>query len=1022
MMDPQLADYLPKLLGAAVLLPLASFFAIFIAGGKRLGHGGRYASWIAVCAIGFACLLSFASLGLWLTRHFPTAAHGTAHPEPASSTAADESAADESSTRIVRGQDPAATDGSKADSSQDEKASASSSDHPSAKDGAETHPQEPPATETHGTESHGAESHGAASHGESHAADAHAVEPVAYAGDFNIPGFGTPWVLGKFGKLRLSISYYIDALTVSMFCMVSFIATLIHIYAMGYMHDELHDVTDHEVTVSSGEHLHRPGRFHQFFQYLSLFCFSMLGLVVAGNIAMVFVFWELVGICSYFLIGFYVERKSASTAANKAFITNRVGDFGMIIGLMALWTSLGTFSFGDTKDSSGNVTQAGIFSQVRSPENHRRLVTPDGMVLLSARAEVAELLKSLGPNASLEEQDAAIKAHIPDWRDGNNSSKTHYGYWLLLVAGVGIFTGCVGKSAQFPLHVWLPDAMEGPTPVSALVHSATMVAAGVYLVGRFYPVFAPEVLFVIALTGCITLFLAATIAITATDIKRVLAYSTVSQLGYMMMSLGVGGWLAGMMHLITHAFFKSLLFMCSGSVIHAVHSNDMREMGGLLKKMPVTAYTMLAGCLAIAGAGIPFIMGWLGGAELAGLGFSGFYSKDAILEQAYSFMSRNTYSWGGMFFLAAAGGAAITAFYMFRMWYLTFLGQPRNQERYDHAHESPAVIFVPLIILAVMAVSVAWVPVQGLIGGLVSAGVFLVLKLMRKPSEAPTHDGHAAAHATSHAPSPAHDAGHGSTHDHGTHDHGHEPGHGHEHGHEHHAGHDGAPSMGWLPIADVPLAASVLVFAISLAIWSFASNLSLGELLESARPSGTLATVSGVVMSHWVWPNEHDVHVNHALVIRVTLMAIGTAFVGFMLATVMYGLRRLNADDVRRQFPGVYRFLINKWWFDELYDAILIRPTHVIARFVAGIDRNWIDRFIDGLAAFTKSISIIWDRIADRTVVDGLVNLMAGWTYSFGLSLRAVQTGKLRQYVMFIVIGAVAIFVLISIWNSSLAG
>src|SRR4029079_2164470 len=185
----------------------------------------------------------------------------------------------------------------------------------------------------------------------------------------------------------------------------------------------------------------------------------------------------------------------------------------------------------------------------------------------------------------------------------------HWGYGLLIVAGIGIFCGCVGKSAQFPLHVWLPDAMEGPTPVSALVHSATMVAAGVYLVGRFYPAFSPEVLLVIAIIGCITRTLAATIAITAVDIKRVLAYSTISQLGYMMLSLGLGGWVAGLFHLITHACFKSLLFLCSGSVIHAVHTNDMRQMGGLRHKMPITAYTMLIGCLAIAGVGIPFVIG-----------------------------------------------------------------------------------------------------------------------------------------------------------------------------------------------------------------------------------------------------------------------------------------------------------------------------------------------------------------------------------------------------------------------------
>ena len=493
-------------------------------------------------------------------------------------------------------------------------------------------------------------------------------------------------MLGKFGKLNVTISYYIDALTLIMFCMVTLIASCIHFYAIGYMHDELHDITDHEVTLRDGNHLHRPGRFPRFFQYLSLFCFSMLGLVLAGNIAMVFVFWELVGACSYFLIGFYVERKSASNAANKAFIVNRVGDFGMIIGLMALWSSLGTFAFGDIDDVPG------IFSQVRPASNHHALLVPDGMVQAGARDHTARIIREhVASDAGLEAGKSELGSQTQPFREEG------FGYWLLVVAGIGIFCGCVGKSAQFPLHVWLPDAMEGPTPVSALVHSATMVAAGVYLVGRFFPVFAPETLLVIATVGAITLFIAATIAITANDIKRVLAYSTVSQLGYMMLSLGVGGWVAGLMHLITHAFFKSLLFMCSGSVIHAVHTNDMRQMGGLLKKMPVTAITMLIGCLAIAGVGLPFV-----------IGFSGYYSKDAILEQAFSLSLTNSSAYAMVFFVAAAGGAAITSFYMFRMWFMTFMGKPRNQDAYDHAHESPPVMYMPLILLSVFAISVAW--------------------------------------------------------------------------------------------------------------------------------------------------------------------------------------------------------------------------------------------------------------------------------------------------------------------------
>ncbi|MCY2994055.1 MAG: proton-conducting transporter membrane subunit [Planctomycetota bacterium] len=701
-----------------------------------------------------------------------------------------------------------------------------------------------------------------------------------------------------------------------MFCMVTLVATCIHFYAMGYMHEELHEVTDHEVTLRDGSHLKRPGRYCRFFQYLSLFSFSMLGLVLSGNIAMVFVFWELVGICSYFLIGFYIERKSASNAANKAFIVNRVGDFGMIIGLMALWTSLGTFNFGDTavKNAAGQIvgTDPGIFSLVRPGDDHA-LKTPDGMVRLSAREEIAGLVLAKGPTATEEvletiKTDASL---LSAWRDGGPDGRgPRYGYWLLIVAGVGIFCGCVGKSAQFPLHVWLPDAMEGPTPVSALVHSATMVAAGVYLVGRFYPVFAPEVLLVIAVTGCITLFMAATIALTATDIKRVLAYSTVSQLGYMMLALGVGGWVAGLLHLITHAFFKSLLFLCSGSVIHAVHTNEMTEMGGLRKKMPITALTMLIGCLAISGISVPFV-----------IGFSGYYSKDRILEQAFAFMGANGSFLGKMFFCAAAGGAAMTAFYMFRLWYLTFAGKPRNQHRYEHAHESPRLMVVPLLVLAFFATTVAWTPPK-----LEFLGRF--------------HD------------------------------------------------------------------------------------LTLVNLLEQSRPAGT-ATDAHAALVSVNWPSEHFAHEDAqfgTIVVPVTLLATFTALAGLGLATVMYGLGYLNPGEVRRQFEPVYQFLLHKWWFDELYEVLFIRPTHWLAGLAAALDRRWIDGFIDGLATCTKRFAIAWERLADQTIVDGLVNLLARQTYALGLGLRVIQTGRLRQYVMFIVIGAIAVFVLISFfWSPTFA-
>jgi NADH-quinone oxidoreductase subunit L len=680
---------------------------------------------------------------------------------------------------------------------------------------------------------------------------------------------GNWYSLGEFGTLKLSIGYHIDALTVLMFCMVSVIASCVHIYALGYMHDELEDdYVDHEVTVSSGEHLHRRGRFYTFFQYLSLFSFSMLGLVIAGNIAMVFVFWELVGICSYFLIGFYIERQSASNAANKAFIVNRIGDFGMLIGMMALWSSMGTFTFGDiqTKNDAGEVvTQHGLFSQLRSEEHHYHLAPTEGMV-----AEGRRMVAGEG-------DDADSKA----------------GQWLLFVAGVGIFCGCVGKSAQFPLHVWLPDAMEGPTPVSALVHSATMVAAGVYLVGRCYPLFTPEALLVIACIGCITLFIAATIAITATDIKRVLAYSTVSQLGYMMLSLGLGGWLAGMFHLITHACFKGLLFLCSGSVIHAVHTNDMTQMGGLRKKMPITAYTMLAGCLAIIGAGIP----------LSPIGFSGYYSKDSIIEQAWSYASVNSGIWYQILKWAPILGAMITAFYMFRLWYMTFAGQPRDPHRYEHAHESPEVMTYPLIVLAVFAVAVGWP-----------------------------------------------------------------------------------------------------VFRLS-------------DALESARPVGTLVTTHGELLPDLVIPDEHDSH-EWAIKKPAGLAAFGTAMSGLLLATIIYLWQWLNPAELKQAFKPLHGFLWNKWFFDELYDWVFVRPTMVLSRWAAWVDRNIIDSILHGAAAISRGFSKVVDAVGDQTLVDGTVNTFAAGTWGFGLWLRKLQTGSLRQYVMFIVVGTVLLFVAISFMQS----
>jgi NADH-quinone oxidoreductase subunit L len=663
---------------------------------------------------------------------------------------------------------------------------------------------------------------------------------------------GSFYTLARFGNLIVSLDYYIDSLTLVMFMMVTLIATCIHVFAMGYMSDELtEDYVDHQVHTSDGGHLHRPGRYYRFFAYMSLFCFSMLGLVLAGNIFQVFVFWELVGICSYFLIGFYVERRSASTAANKAFIMNRVGDFGFLIGLMVLWSWFGTFQF--STHMVDGAEQPGLFEMLRGPH---------GELTVDSVQNVVHLNDPTGQHTS-----------IP--------------YLLLVVAGLGVFGGCIGKSAQFPLQTWLPDAMEGPTPVSALVHSATMVAAGVYLAGRFFPMFTPEVLLTIAYVGCVTLFLAATIAVVATDIKRVLAYSTISQLGYMMLGIGVGGWGAGLFHLITHAFFKSLMFLASGSVIMGCHhEQDMSRMGGLLRKMPITALTMLVGVIAISGLAIPVL-----GTTFA---FSGYHSKDAIVASAMAFRQANPVHF--LLFFVPLVTAGITAFYMFRLWFFTFSGQPRDAHVYEHAKESPSVMTVPLLILSVFAIFCA-------VGG----------------EEGPLY-----------------------------------------------------------------------------------------RLLIHSEPAGLSAGVAGGA-SGIVVPAHEAIHAVHADAGGLALVA---AFAGLLLAFLIYGARVVNPADIARTLGGLHSFLVEKWQFDHLYEVMFVRPVLVVARWFAAFDRIVIDGFLHALAYATIDISRL-DRRFDETVIDGMVNAMGEAIFAVGRSLRVIQTGSLRQYVMFIAIGVVALFMLL---------
>ncbi|MGA2281292.1 MAG: NADH-quinone oxidoreductase subunit L [Verrucomicrobiota bacterium] len=403
------------------------------------------------------------------------------------------------------------------------------------------------------------------------------------------------------GNLNVDFGLKLDALSLMMMLIVTGVGGAIHIYSFGYMSEDR--------------------GFSRFFACMSLFTFSMLGIVLANNFIELFIFWELVGVSSYLLIGFWFEKPSAADAAKKAFITNRLGDFGFLLGILVVWTALRSLNF-----------------------------------------------------STLQQILAANPAAL-----GTSTS----------IAGLLIFCGAVGKSAQFPLHVWLPDAMEGPTPVSALIHAATMVAAGVYMLCRIIFLLDPTALHVIAYIGGFTALLAALIAVQQNDIKRILAYSTVSQLGYMVMAVGLAGPTPAMFHLTTHAFFKALLFLGAGSVIIALHhEQDIWKMGGLCKKMGITFWTFLVGTLALCG--VP--------------PFSGFYSKDSILAQA---LEQKNYP----LFVLGAVVAGLTTFYMFRLFYVAFVGKPRT-EAAGHAHESPAVMTGPLIVLAGFAVIGGIIPIS----------------------------------------------------------------------------------------------------------------------------------------------------------------------------------------------------------------------------------------------------------------------------------------------------------------------
>jgi NADH-quinone oxidoreductase subunit L len=650
------------------------------------------------------------------------------------------------------------------------------------------------------------------------------------------------------GLFQVTWGFRLDPLAGMMLLVVTGIGTLIHVYSTAYIADE------------------PRGGVARFFCYLNLFCFFMLMLVLGNNFLVMFVGWEGVGLCSYLLIGYWYEKKSASDAGRKAFITNRIGDWGFVLGVFLIYYMFGTLDF--------------------------RAV-----------------------------QNAAAAMPV---------ESAHFG--VLSFICLFLFVGATGKSAQIPLFVWLPDAMEGPTPVSALIHAATMVTAGVYMVGRNAVLFshAPMVMQIIAIVGVLTALMAASIGLVQNDIKRVLAYSTVSQLGYMFVAMGVGAFSAGAFHLMTHAFFKALLFLGSGSVIHAMAGEqDMRRMGGLKKYLPVTFATMLIGTLAIAG--IP--------------PFAGFFSKDEILFRA--FLANKT------IWVLAVATALMTAFYMFRLIGMTFLG----------AYRGPAWETAGRAAVTVAATHGA-----------------------AHPADARAHgQADLKAHEVSHGPA--------GSHDHDADDHGHGPWHGpHE-----------SPAPMTFPLQVLAVGALVVgFFGIPAALGgSNAIEHFLAPSFTAQHEAGTTES-PGAAAEH-----EAEPQVSRTEELALMFFSVVIALVGIGVARKFYVTSPEISQNLAEQFSGAHRLLTHKYYVDELYDATVISGTFGAARGLWTVDRNVVDGAVNGTGWITV-IGAWFSGLTDRRVVDGLVNLVGWVVQESSLAFRRLQTGLVQNYALLMLFGVFA--------------
>ncbi|MCE2748813.1 MAG: NADH-quinone oxidoreductase subunit L [Rhodobacter sp.] len=668
------------------------------------------------------------------------------------------------------------------------------------------------------------------------------------------------------GSLGAEWAIRLDRLTAIMLVVVNSVSALVHLYSFGYM--------AHDDNWKHGEHYRA-----RFFAYLSFFTFAMLMLVTADNLVQMFFGWEGVGVASYLLIGFYYRRPSANAAAMKAFIVNRVGDFGFALGIFALFFLVDSVRFDD------------VFAA--------------GPVLAETN----------------------IRFLWADWNAAN-------------LIGVLLFIGAMGKSAQLFLHTWLPDAMEGPTPVSALIHAATMVTAGVFLVCRMSPVFeyAPDAKTMIAVIGATTAFFAATVGLVQNDIKRVIAYSTCSQLGYMFVAAGVGVYPVAMFHLFTHAFFKAMLFLGAGSVIHAMHhEQDMRNYGGLRKKIPLTFWAMMIGTLAITGVGIP----------LTHIGFAGFLSKDAVIESA--FVGSSYAFW--MLVIAAF----MTSFYSWRLMFMTFFGKPRGDHHaYDHAHESPKVMLIPLGVLALGAMFSGMLWYNVFFGDEVKVRSWFGMPAGIEHAEA-GHGAEDEAAAEGHAATTATE---GEA-----------------------AGEDNAAATATEAEAVADDHAATTATEGEAASGDHTATTATEGEAAPATGQAVLTPVQGAV---FFGPDNQMIHKAHGVPDWVKVSPFAAMILGLALAFQFY-IRRpdLPGRLAANQRP-LYLFLLNKWYFDEVYEFLFVRSA------------KWLGGFL-------------WKR-GDGAVIDGTINGVALGIVPFFTRLAGrAQTGYVFTYAFAMVLGIVVL-------------